>query len=342
MKKILTLSLFVFPLFILAENHEKKYEKRTLEESMIFLPGGLLRTAYHGMDEEVPGDSAALEEWKDKVIKPFYLCAYEITNENYLEFLYWINRTDHESYLAALPDTLVWRHKLTYSEPYVEYYFRHPAFRYYPVVGVNHHQAELYCEWATNAYNNYEGRKYKKIKFRLPTKNEWTYAAISCNQYSRLSKKDTSEIIYDTYGARFPWLNHYLQKTDGQWPANFKPIDQGSVYSVEGTLKTENGERTDRFYIGYPGDDYAYAAGILNDVGEYTCPVYCFQQGVNGFYNIAGNVEELVAEYGITKGGSWNDPGYYLQNTAEETYDSTNETTSSRGFRIAMEVIEEF
>jgi formylglycine-generating enzyme len=34
-----------------------------------------------------------------------------------------------------LPDSLVWRSELSYNEPYVEYYFRHPTFNYYPVVG---------------------------------------------------------------------------------------------------------------------------------------------------------------------------------------------------------------
>ena len=37
---------------------------------------------------------------------------------------------------AALPDTLVWRSELAYNEPLVEYYFRHPSYNYYPVVGV--------------------------------------------------------------------------------------------------------------------------------------------------------------------------------------------------------------
>lgn len=34
-------------------------------------------------------------------------------------------------------DTLVWRSRLGFNEPYVEYYFRHPAYQNYPVVGVN-------------------------------------------------------------------------------------------------------------------------------------------------------------------------------------------------------------
>ena len=62
------------------------------------------------------------------------------SNLDYLEYLYWLNRvygTDYPGvYRKALPDTLVWRDKLAYNEPLVEYYFRHPAYRNYPVVGV--------------------------------------------------------------------------------------------------------------------------------------------------------------------------------------------------------------
>jgi formylglycine-generating enzyme required for sulfatase activity len=34
-------------------------------------------------------------------------------------------------------------------EPYVEYYLRHPAYRDYPVVGINWLQASDYCAWRT-------------------------------------------------------------------------------------------------------------------------------------------------------------------------------------------------
>ena len=74
----------------------------------------------------------------------------EVKNLDYREYLYWISRVFDEYpevYQRALPDTLVWRSKLAYNEPYVEYYFRHPAYQDYPVVGVNWLQANDYCAW---------------------------------------------------------------------------------------------------------------------------------------------------------------------------------------------------
>ena len=51
------------------------------------------------------------------------------------------------------PDTLVWRDKLRYNEPYVNNYLRHPAYKNYPVVGVSWLQATDYCKWRTDRVN---------------------------------------------------------------------------------------------------------------------------------------------------------------------------------------------
>ena len=60
----------------------------------------------------------------------------------------------------ALPDTMVWRSELSYNEPLVEYYFRHPGFNNYPVVGVSWRQAYDFCLWRSDRVN--EGIMMKK------------------------------------------------------------------------------------------------------------------------------------------------------------------------------------
>ncbi|MGZ4082766.1 MAG: gliding motility lipoprotein GldJ, partial [Bacteroidia bacterium] len=60
-----------------------------------------------------------------------------------------------EVFFKALPDTLVWREKLAYNEPYVDYYLRHPAYRDYPVVGVSWLQANDFCTWRTDRVNEF-------------------------------------------------------------------------------------------------------------------------------------------------------------------------------------------
>ena len=74
-----------------------------------------------------------------------------------MEYLFWIKRVYNSSYpevyLKSLPDTLVWRDKLGYNEPFVTNYLRHPAYVNYPVVGVSWEQANDFCTWRTDRVN---------------------------------------------------------------------------------------------------------------------------------------------------------------------------------------------
>jgi sulfatase modifying factor 1 len=89
-------------------------------------------------------------------VPSFYMDETEVSNQDWLDYLHWINITfpgDDELYYNALPDTLVWRRPLSFNEPYVDNYLRHPAFQDYPVVGITWDQAQEYCTWRTDRTN---------------------------------------------------------------------------------------------------------------------------------------------------------------------------------------------
>ncbi|MGZ3753831.1 MAG: SUMF1/EgtB/PvdO family nonheme iron enzyme [Mucilaginibacter sp.] len=90
-----------------------------------------------------------------KTIASFYMDQTEVSNQDWLDYLHWIrtNYKDYEMYYNALPDTLVWRSPLSYNEPYVDNYLRHPAFEDYPVVGVSWDQVQDYCAYRTDVSN---------------------------------------------------------------------------------------------------------------------------------------------------------------------------------------------
>jgi len=122
---------------------------------LVEIEGGVF--VMSGSAINIPGQE--LKDYNHKretTVSSFYMDETEVSNTNWLEYLAWIRRTDptnYEYYYNELPDTLVWRRPLSYNEPYVDNYLRHPAYQDYPVVGVSWEQAQRYCEWRTDIVN---------------------------------------------------------------------------------------------------------------------------------------------------------------------------------------------
>lgn len=104
----------------------------------------------------------------------------EISNFNWQEYEWWISvkyGVNSKEHLAALPDTTVWKDALSHNDPYVNHYYRHPAYKHYPVVGVSYEQANAFCQWRTERVQMFLTRKKdfknQNIVYRLPSKAEW-------------------------------------------------------------------------------------------------------------------------------------------------------------------------
>jgi len=115
-----------------------------------------------GRAVDIPGQDMTAYNYKRQVtVSSFYMDETEVSNTDWLEYLHWIKTTFKgkaelaEYYYTALPDTLVWRRPLSYNEPYVNNYLRHPAYGDYPVVGVSWEQASEYCVWRTDRVNEF-------------------------------------------------------------------------------------------------------------------------------------------------------------------------------------------
>ncbi|TAF49802.1 MAG: gliding motility lipoprotein GldJ, partial [Sphingobacteriia bacterium] len=121
---------------------------------LVFVQGGTFTMG--ATNEDVMRDWNNIP--KRITVNSFFMDRYEISNLNYREYLSWLEGTfggaGMDSVVTeALPDTLVWRSQLSFNEPMVEYYFRHPSYNNYPVVGVSWNQANEFCKWRTDRVN---------------------------------------------------------------------------------------------------------------------------------------------------------------------------------------------
>lgn len=154
-----------------------------------------------------------------------YIDKEEVSNERYREYLSWLSNQyelKSEEYTNALPDNLVWRTPGGFNEPLVESYFSSPFYNKYPVVGITPEQAKGYCEWRS--------KEEKNITYRLPTNEEWEYAAKGGNEQ-----------------AIFPWEGTTMVDKNGNC--------QAQVNSCIWTFD----EKRDYYksYITCPTDNYA-------------------------------------------------------------------------------------
>jgi sulfatase modifying factor 1 len=185
-----------------------------------------------------------------------------------------------------------WSGLFQYESYYRYNYSTLEEFLEYPVVNVTKELANAFCEWLTQKY-----RGKKNIKFRLPTEAEWI-------EMSRFKH------------SNFPWKSNSIRNKKGEYRANYCP------------------KRNEGFF----GQDVVYLDKInkFSDLEDYDgygvlAPVNSFNANQRGFYNLAGNVSELLLDKDYTKGGSWGSTEIQLHVNSHETYDLPSPFV---GFRI--------
>lgn len=291
------------------------YEEQETGPGLILIEGGTFAMGRAEQDITMDWDNIP----RRVTVSSFYMDESEVSNLHYREYLYWLDRvfgTDYpEVYKKALPDTLVWRSKVGFNEPYVELYLRHPAYNDYPVVGVNWLQANDFCAWRTDRVNEQilirEG--IMRVNPAQINEDNFNTDAYLANQYEGLVKsplndlnpnRDTRKVIMED-GIFLP---RYRLPTEAEWEyaalglvgnTVFERVTDRKQYPWNGHVvrnadEKYKGEMLANFKRGR-GDNMG-VAGHLNDNADITAPVISYVPNDYGLYNMGGNVSEWVAD----------------------------------------------
>lgn len=214
--------------FFVAKAHDLK-----TGPGLVFVQGGTFPMG--AKQEDVMGD------WNNVprrvTVNSFLIDKTEVANVHYREYLYWVDNVFGQADMtnvveAAKPDTLVWRSELAYNEPYVEYYFRHPSFNYYPVVGVTWRQAHDFCVWRTDRVNQgiliekkYQNKTVIKTEMGGGGQENFNTKAYLMGEYQGVPGKPKKNPLKDAQGkprntVRFEdgiLLPDYRLPTEAEW-----------------------------------------------------------------------------------------------------------------------------
>ena len=290
------------------------YEQET-GPGLILIEGG--RFTMGAIEQDV------MHNWNNvprtQSVSSFYMDETEIKNVDWREYVYWLKRVYDADYpqvaVNALPDTLSWRDELAFTKPYVELYFRHPAYSEYPVVGVTWLQATDYCVWRTDRVNEWilirEGilkinpNQFNEDNFNLDTYLKGQYDGLVKDEMIDLDPNNEYRKVRVEDGILLP---RYRLPTESEWEfaaigligntIDERILDR-RIYPWNGHWvrnKDDNWQGEMMANIMRAKGDNMGVASRLNDAADITAPVRSYWPNDYGLYQMAGNVSEWVMD----------------------------------------------
>jgi len=220
--------------------------------------------------------------------------------------------------VPVYPDTLAWIRDfdMSYNEPMAASYFWHPAYDYYPVVGVTWKQAMAFCDWRSIHANEKKYKnQYSSHKYRLPMEVEFEYAA----------RGGLERNLY-------PWGSYYTTNVDGCYLANFKP--QRGDYALDGFSRTAPVAQYEPNDFGLY-DMAGNVAEWINDAFDENAYEATHDLVPTYHYHAKDN-DNILKKRKVVRGGSFKDISYFLQ-CATRNYEYQDSARVHIGFRTVRD-----
>ncbi len=214
----------------------------------------------------------------------------EVTNLDWQEYFYWTKRIYGDSIAikncSSIEELWYTNRPHTYGEPYVKYYFKHPAFNTYPVVAINYKQVINYCKWREDRIYEMSLTKNKIIPFPATrdSNHVFTIDGFLNGTYKCEIKNKNKLLEIPIYKYRLPTLEE------------FKTIEQDAYACY---LKSIN--------LNTKMKRYRYSKSIIDssNITDLTSDVHSNYPNKLGIFNLIGNVSEMTNIDGIAYGGNW-------------------------------------
>ena len=283
----------------------------------------------------------------------FFVFNKEITNQEYREF---VNAVKNPS---MLPDTNSWNtdFEMAYNDPMRQYYFWHPTYKDYPVVGISQSQAAAYCKWFQTKVNEQLSQSKNNdytCFVTLPTEMQWEsvyyYSYLKDEKYTHfawllenklLKTKDKYNLNFGIDFTKEGVGIHDYMKDGGMYPVvgnKYKPTKHG-IYNLLGNVAE---------WTISPAYNFTDSSKVFFNKETKQVITYLKCNGTENydtarsyeFYNNPYNLKPVYEKDGYiaAKGGSWCHSTFYLQPEVS-LFCKPNEQHSYIGFRPVMTLV---